>query len=326
MLRTVERRIPQWKIEEVEELAQLIRQHRVIGVASLYKLRAPQLQELRKKFRGQVLLRVAKKTLMAKAIEKVEPEKPGLSKLVDHMEGSVIFLFTNMSPFKLSMLLDKSKVKTFAKMGDIAPEDIVIPAGNTGIPPGPVISEFHEVGIPTKIESGSIWVTRDHVIVRKGEVIDHKIATILARLGIKPIEVGLTLSAAYEDGVVFTRDLLKIRPEDTLAQVKEAFENAFKLAVYASYPTPQTLPVLLAKAVANAKAIALVSAYTSPKTIADLLARAQTIAATLAAKISLIGREAAPPTHEERKEEEKPPEEEVAKEEVEEVGLSALFG
>ncbi len=320
MLRAVERQIPRWKIEEVEKLAQLLREHRVIGVASLYKLRAPQLQELRKRFRGQLLLRVAKKTLMQRALKMVEDEKPGISRLAERMEGPVIFLFTNMSPFKLSLMLEKSKVKTFAKMGDVAPEDIVVPAGNTGIAPGPVISEFHEVGLPTKIEGGSIWITRDYVIVKRGEVIDHKVASVLARLGIKPIEVGLTLSAAYEDGVVFSKEHLMVKPEEVASQLREGSQRALSLAISISYPSPQTMPLLIAKAVANARALAIAASYPSPKTIRDLIAIAQSQAAALASRISLIGREAAPPKLEERVEE-KPP-----KGEVEEVGLSALFG
>ena len=96
--------------------------------------------------------------------------------------------------------------------------------------PGPVISELSDVGLPTKIESGSIWITRDTVVARKGEVISAKLASILSRLGIKPIKAGLTLKAAYEDGLIHPGEVLQINLEKTFEDLKEAAER-IRLAV-----------------------------------------------------------------------------------------------
>ncbi len=139
----------------------------------------------------QVHMKVIKNTLMKLAIENNEG-KPELKKLVEHLQGSNVFLFTNLNPFKLALLLEKGKVKTTAKAGDMAAFDVIVPAGNTGQPPGPIISQLNAVGLPTKIESGSVWISKDTLVVRKGEVISEKLASVLSKLGIKPVEAGLS--------------------------------------------------------------------------------------------------------------------------------------
>ena len=148
----------------------MLEEYKSIGIASLKKVRASQLQELKKSMAGQVYIRVLKNTLMKIAIEEMQQED--LKKLEDILEGSNVFLFTNLNPFKLALLLEKGKVKTTAKSGDIAAMDVVVPASNTGQPPGPIISQLNAVGLPTRIESGSVWVSKDTLVVRRGEAIN----------------------------------------------------------------------------------------------------------------------------------------------------------
>src|SRR4030066_1327364 len=112
-------------------------------------------------------------------------QKPGVKEFIKAVEGPNVFLFTNGNPFKLAMNLDKSKVQSFAKAGDVALKEVSLPAGNTGISPGPMISKFSTLGVKTRIESGNIWVTQDTVITKKGAVITADMADLLQRLGIK---------------------------------------------------------------------------------------------------------------------------------------------
>ena len=147
------------KSAEVEAIKDLLQEYKFIGVASLQKVRATQLQELKKNLSGKVYMRVLKNTLMKLAID--ELGKENLQKLEAYLAGSNILLFTNLNPFKLALLLERGKVKTTAKSGDIAAMDVVIPAGNTGQPPGPIISQLNAAGLPTRIESGSVWVSKD---------------------------------------------------------------------------------------------------------------------------------------------------------------------
>ncbi|MEM2875811.1 MAG: 50S ribosomal protein L10 [Candidatus Bathyarchaeia archaeon] len=161
-----EKRVVEDKVSEVKEAKSLLMQYKVMGIANLNKVRAAQLQEIRRKMRGISCLRVFKNSTMKFALSESENKK-NLKEVINHLSGSNIFLFTNLNPFKLKILLDKNKVLSTAKAGDIAPEDIVVPAGNTGMPPGPIISQLNAVGLPTRIESGSVWINKNTVVARR---------------------------------------------------------------------------------------------------------------------------------------------------------------
>src|SRR4030066_1168751 len=188
------------KATEVDAIKDILKEYKLIGIASLKKVRASQLQELKKSMAGKVYLRVLKNTLIKIAIDEMNQED--LKKLEEYLEGSNVFLFTDLNPFKLALLLEHGKVKTTAKANDIAAMDVVIPASNTGQPPGPVISQLNAVGLPTRIESGSVWVSKDTLVVRQGEEINERLAGGLSKLGVKGVERGLAMQAVYDEGLI----------------------------------------------------------------------------------------------------------------------------
>lgn len=281
----LEKKVKDWKKAEVEELAKLIENYKVVALSDLYKVKTAQIQELRKRFGDEVKFRCVKNTLAKFALKKVSEKKPGVEKLEEYLKGSNLFIFTNISPFKLSILFEKNKINLPASAGDVAPEDIVVPEGNTGMSPGPVISELSDVGLPTKIESGSIWITRDTVVARKGEVISAKLASILSRLGIKPIKAGLTLKAAYEDGLIHSGEVLQINLDRYVEDFREAVSFAYNLAVNAGYPTPETLPILLSKALNEARNLAIHAMVFEKETLPIVLGKAYSEGVVLAKKL-----------------------------------------
>ncbi len=280
------------KAKDVEELTQLINTYSVLGIADLYKVRAIQLQELAKRFRSKIQLKVTKNVLLKMALR--NSKKIGIEKLIETLKGSNILLLTNMDPFKLLLLLEKNKIKMVAKTGDIAPNDIIVPAGNTALPPGPAISELHDVGVRTKIDSGSVWALRDTVITKKGETVTSKVASILPKLGIKSLEVGLKLVAAYDDGLVITSSQLFIDLNAVRRQFEDAFNKAFNLSISVVYPTKETLNVILWKAASNARNLAISSVYFVPEVASQLIAKAYADMATIAIKLSKMNKEAVP--------------------------------
>jgi large subunit ribosomal protein L10 len=277
--------ILQEKLNEVEEIVQLINRYRVIGVASLHKVRATQLQELKKKMADKVYMRVIKNTLMSKAIQKCKG-KPKLEKLLDHLEGSNIYLFTDLNPFKLALILEKGKVKTTAKAGDIAAFDVVVPAGNTGQPPGPIISQLNAVGLPTRIEAGSVWISKDTLVVRKGEVISERLASVLSKLGIKPVEAGLTMKTVYDEGFIIMQDDLQIDLNETKQAIEKACSDAFTLSLCIAYPTHENVVMLLQIAHREAYALSLNAAIPTRETIFDLIRKAYWEMLSLNSKLS----------------------------------------
>lgn len=280
------------KAQRVDDLSNLIDEYNVIAFASLNKVRAAQLQELAKRFRSEIFMKVSKNILVKRALE--QSTKPNIQDLTGHLTGSNTLLFTNMNPFTLSLLLEKNKIRTTAKGGDIAPEDIIIPAGNTGLPPGPAISELNDAGIRTRIEAGSVWVIRETTVANKGEEIQPRIASVLSKLDIRPLEVGLRVVAAYEDGLVFSTDQLLPNIEALQIQFADAATHAHNLAMASSYPTSQTVGPLLQLAHLNARNLAVNVTYLTSDTIIELLVKAYQHMQVLTQELAKINKDAVP--------------------------------
>jgi large subunit ribosomal protein L10 len=262
------------KISEIEEIKQLLKSYKYIGIASLQKVRAPQLQALKKSLAGKVYMRVLKNTLTKLAIENMETDN--LKKLDDYLEGANLFLFTDINPFKLSLLLERGKVKIVAKSGDLSAMDVVIPEGSTGQPPGPIIGQLNAVGLPTRIESGSVWVSKDTLVVRKGEPISERLAALLSKLGIKAVEAGLSMKVVLDEGIIITGDMLKIDLEETRKSIEQSKNEAFALTLSIAYPTAENIDMLLQFAHKEAFTLSLNTAIPTKETIEDIIRKAYT--------------------------------------------------
>lgn len=272
------------KTKEVEEIQTLIEQYKVLGVASLQKVRAAQLQELRRKLEDSAQLRVTKNTIAKRAIEKCK-DKPRLERFEEHLTGTNIFLFTNLNPFKLALLLHKSRVKTTAKAGDIAAEDVIVAAGNTGLPPGPIISQFSAVGLPTRIEGGSVWINRDTLVAKKQDVIEARLASVLSKLGLKPVEAGLIMKAAYDNGLIITQSQMRLNLEEIRQSITEAINLALNLSLNTTFPTPENTELLLKAGHHQAYALALESGIPTSDTTVDLIRKAHNEMLSLCSKL-----------------------------------------
>jgi len=272
------------KAEEVEEIKNFIQQYKVLGVARLQKVRAAQLQELRRKLEDSAYFHVIKNTIMRRAVAECK-DKPGLEGLEEHLTGSNIFLFTNLNPFKLALLLHKSRVKTTAKAGDTAAQDVIVPAGNTGLPPGPIISQFAAVGLSTRIEAGSVWITRDTLVTKKGDIIEARLASVLSKLGLKPVEAELTMKVAYDNGLIITEEQMLLDLEEVRRGFEEVHALALNLSLNAAFPTPENMALLLQVGHHEAYALALNRGVPTSDTIADLIRKAHTEMLSLRSKL-----------------------------------------
>ncbi|MGQ9718782.1 MAG: 50S ribosomal protein L10 [Nitrososphaerales archaeon] len=257
------------KEKTIERVLSLKKKYATIAISRLHKVRASQLMELRRKFRKNVEITVVKNKIASMALKQAGMNE----KFIDELRGQSALLFTNIDPFKLYTLLEKNKVNLPARPGDVTTEDITIPAGNTGIPPGPVLSEFKEVKVPTRIDSGSIWVSKDTVVVGKGDVISPKLASLLSRLGMKPIRAGLSVSAAFSDGLMFHEKDIMLDLKEYQGYINEAYLNAKALAIGASYPTKEILPMVIGRYEHEARTLAVASGYLSKDIMVEILAR-----------------------------------------------------
>ena len=267
-------KIAEWKKESLGQLSGLLSKYPVIAAADLTKVRSSQIHELRKRLRDRVTMVVAKNNLLRKSVELGDFKSPRLGEFVKDLTGSNILLFTELNPYSLIVLLDKSKVRVPAKGGDIATNEIMIPAGNTGLPPGPVISEFGEIKVQTKIEGGSIWVAKDSIVAKRGDTITAKMASVLSKLGLKPMEAGLTLAFAYDNGSIMTRDDLIMDLPGWKNDFITGINDALNLSTEAGYLTTENAPRILVKGMRQALALASEAAFLEDGTIEFVLKKA----------------------------------------------------
>lgn len=279
------RRIPGRKVGIVEELSQLISSNRVVAVFRLVGLRANLLHEMRGKLRGVAAIRIAKKNLFIKAAERAG--KPDLRALVDDFKEPVGFIFSNTSAFRLKIILDKNRIPMHARAGESADFDVVVPEMNTGLPPGPILSEFGKLKIPTRIDGGQIWIAKDTVIARKGDVISPELASLLARLDIKAVLKGISIEKAFEDGILLAREQLELDLEKIAEEVRSANIQALSLAMEAGYIARETVIPLLIKCALEARALAIEAEIPSKETIQDLILLAERRAQALKAAAKL---------------------------------------
>jgi large subunit ribosomal protein L10 len=274
--------IPEWKKEEVADLVDLIEAHDSVGVVNVTGIPSRQLQEMRRGLHGSAALRMSRNTLLVRALEEVEG---GLEDLTEHVSGEVGLVVTNDNPFGLYKQLEASKTPAPINAGEVAPNDIVIPEGDTGIDPGPFVGELQQIGANARIQEGSIQVLEDSVVVEEGGTVTDDVASVLTELGIEPKEVGLDLNAVFSEGVLFMPDELAIDVEEYRADIQSAAASARNLAVNANYPTAESVPVLVRTASGEAKSLGLQASIESPDLADDLVSKADAQVRALAAQI-----------------------------------------
>ncbi len=266
------------KPKAVEELTNMLKGYRCIGIFSLHALPASQLQEIRKKLQGKALIKVAKKTIVKRALEKL-----GLDALVSRLEGAVGIIASNLSPFELYKEIKSAKGYRAPKPGEVATNNIVVEAGPTDLPPGPAISTLQQAGLKAKVEGGKITILQPATICKKGEEVSEVVASVCNLLGLTPIEVKLNLLAVWEDGIVYESDLLDINEEEYESRLEEAVKKAFILAIELNFVTPETVEFFIIKAYREMRTLAKELQLPIPEVIEDLIVDASLKAKALEA-------------------------------------------
>jgi len=271
---------PKRKTQMYQQLQELPKKYKVLAIVKMTKVRASQILPLRKKLKGEVEFVSIKDKVAQKALEKVDV--PGIKEIIEELKDQCMFMFTNMSPFKLNVLLAKNKTMLAARGGDISSIDIVVPAKNTGIAPGPMLTEFKEAGIPTKIDQGTIWISKETTPVKKGEVINDKLAPLLGKLDIKPVEAGIALYSAIEDGLKYSEEELVIDVEKIRDEFAQAHQQAISLSIEAAYVTPENIGQILSKAAQSGRSVSIESGFMTDETKEQILQKADSQARALA--------------------------------------------
>ena len=316
--------IPQWKLEEVDYLIELFNQYKNIMVLKVANLNDKQVQDIRKIVRGKAIIKMSKKNLQIRAIErfKNESKKKNLDELIDKIPGQAALCFTDIDVFELKKILNDNLWMVPAKPDDITPVDIWVPAGDTGLPTGQVISELNmTLRLPTQIQNDTIWIreaTRTHKV---GDFVNVKQAAVLKKLGVNPIESVIKIHYAWSDGEVYSADVIYMNLDAFKQDVASAYFAAQNLAIELGVVDKETIKPMIQKAYREALGIL----FESPVYIEDMrdeyIQKAVSNAKILNAL--LLGEGIPTPTSDSSS---KPPEKEGGEEDDDEVGIGGLFG
>lgn len=263
--------LPAWKRKQVEEIKQHFADYPVIGLVDMHGIPASQLQHIRQNLREVAYIKMTRNTLTSRALEEMGGDAAVMG---EHIAGQSALIFTKENPFKLYKLLEQTKTKMAAKPGETAPEDIVVAKGPTSFKPGPIVGELQQAGIPAVIEGGKVKIKDTKTVVKKGAVIDAKMADVLAKLDVKPMDVGLILKAAFQDGMLFAPETLAIDETVFLGQIALAAQQAFNLSVNAAIPTAETTGAILAKAVRDARSLGIEAGVYEKEIIDEIIGKA----------------------------------------------------
>ncbi|MFO8020369.1 MAG: 50S ribosomal protein L10 [Promethearchaeia archaeon] len=313
--------IPEWKLKEVNQLTELFKKYDNVAVIPLSKIPDRQVQSMRKTLRGDAILRMSKRSLQTRAIEKYQKEsgKENLDKLEKNIPGQSSLLFTNMDIFELKKLFEENKWMIAASPNEPAPSDIIVKKGDTGLPTGQVISELNvTLKLPTRIENDTIWIREDTVTHEEGEKVSVKEAAVLKKLGIRPVESVIKIHYAWCDEEILPKSVIYMDTGKFKQDIASHFQTALTIALELEIVDEETIEPLLQKAYRQGLGLMFEMPIIVGDMIDEYIKKAESTAATINSLVFGVQEKESSIEREEKKTEEE--------KEDEEAGMGDLFG
>jgi len=243
------RHIKNWRLDQFAVIDKLIKDHKVVGIGSITNYPAALLHKLKKNL-PSVVLKVTNKNVLKKVLE-----ASGYNDLAKELPAQPILILSNKNAFEVYASIKKNKSKSKAKVGMIAPIDIVIPECDTGLPPGPALSDLKKVGLKAQVKGPTIHITEDAIVTKKGAIVSSDVVSTLSKLGIKPIELMLDVTCIKEEGLIYKKDVLSVDADEVLSNVIIGVRTAINVGVEAGYATSLTIEPMIIMAELKAKAL-----------------------------------------------------------------------
>lgn len=262
------------KIKEVEYICSDIKNYKTIALADFSNITSEQFQKIRRNLRNDAKIKVSKNSLIKRAFEK---SNIGLG---EHVKGNTALIFSDLNPFKINKSIEENKAFAPPRPNSIAEEDIVVNACTTSFSPGPAVAEMQRLKIKAQIKSGKVIISEDSVVAKKGELISSDLSSMLGKLGITPVEVGLRIEGAY-DGIFYHKNVLKIDVNAFKSKLALAQQNSIALSVERGIYNKISVARIIQKAYMQSKHLAVERAIATKETIKDLIMKANAQASAL---------------------------------------------
>lgn len=321
-----DRKIAAEKLAYREKLLSLLKEYKKILIVGADNVGSNHFQRIRLDLRGDAVILMGKNTVVRKILRSVEKEFPHHQQLLARLYGNLGFVFTNGDIHNIRKKIVDNKVGAPARVGSIAPCDVTLEPGPTGLDPGQT-AFLQALNIPTMIVKGQIEIKNAVELIKEGGRVTPSQAALLVKLNLRPFKYGLTVKYVYDDGAFFEAKVLDLKEEDILTSFQRGVKNIAAIGLRVGYPTIASIPHSVANAYKKIVGVSMATSYTFKGTekIKKLLEDPEALAAALAsASAGPVVGGAAPSKAAEVKEEAKV---EAKKEESEEeMGAGGLFG
>ncbi|KAL4864127.1 hypothetical protein BDV12DRAFT_176639 [Aspergillus spectabilis] len=241
-----------------EKLKTLLDEYKTVFIVGVDNVSSQQMHEIRIALRGEGVVLMGKNTMVRRALKGFINDNPEYERLLPYVKGNVGFIFTSGDLKATKEKILANRVAAPARAGAIAPVDVWIPAGNTGMEPGKT-SFFQALGVPTKIARGTIEITTDLKLIEEGTKVGPSEATLLNLLNISPFTYGMTISQVYDNGQTFSSAVLDIEESQLLDAFSSAIQAITTISLAANYPT---LPSVVHSVVNSYKKVLAVAVET----------------------------------------------------------------
>ncbi|KAG8466558.1 hypothetical protein KFE25_007937 [Diacronema lutheri] len=226
------------------KLNTLFAQYERMFIVGVDNVGSRQMQEIKIELRGKAEVLNGKNTQMRRAISNLSNERPEVWCLIEELKKNVAFVMTNGDLGEVKTVLEGNQKPAAARSGALAPVDVWIPKGPTGLDPAQT-SFFQALNIPTKINKGSIEIIQDVQVIKAHTRVGPSEAALLNKLGKKPFNYGLVVQKVYEAGAVFDPSVLAISQEMLLGSVAAAIGNIAAVSLATNFPTQASLPYMV---------------------------------------------------------------------------------
>ena len=237
------------KAEYFEKLTELLGTYTKAFIVDIDNVGSKQLQDTRSALRGKAEVLMGKNTMMRKCMKEYVENNPGtpIEQLIETCRGNVGFVFTNGDLGEVRQVLEGNTRPAPARVGAVAPSDVIVPKGPTGCDPGQT-AFFQTLQIATKISRGQIEMTADTHLIAAGEKVSASQAALLQKLGIEPFTYGMSLKSVYDNGSLFDAKVLDITDEILAAKFSQALASLASLSLALGFPTQASVPHSVANA------------------------------------------------------------------------------
>ncbi|XP_055831523.1 60S acidic ribosomal protein P0-like [Solanum dulcamara] len=294
------------KVNYDKKLCKLLDTYQQILIVGADNVGSNQLQMIRKGLRGDSIVLMGKNTMMKRSI-RIHAKKTGnnaILALIECLVGNVGLIFTKGDLKEVSDEVSKYKVGAPARVGLVAPIDVVVPPGNTGLDPSQT-SFFQVLNIPTKINKGTVEIITPVEIIKKGEKVGSSESALLSKLLIKPFSYGLIVQSVYDNGSVFSPEVLELTDDDLLTRFAAGLTNVVGLSMILDYPTLAAIPHMFINSYKNVLSFAIATEYSFPQAekVKEYLKNPSKFAVAAPVAAAPAAKAKAAPAKEEKKEE-----------------------